>query len=165
MQDLQTKLETLKVKTIKLFDEAESPKGLIIEHECEECFGVRETFHNKNWKEITPKILRENYDKLPLFSPEALYCFLPSYLVYSFEHFTKDKVCDYVAYGFMVRRKEIQEKVKYWKHQFQFFSKEQLNLLYEFIDLAIQDEQYAIFVKELQCGKEVLKDYIEPNLN
>ena len=102
MSHLQAKFNDLKNRVINIFGNVVYPKGFITEHTCEECFAVRKTFLNKDWKQITPKILQENYDKLPLFSPEAFHSFYPAYLIYSLEHFTEDEVSDFVVYNLMV---------------------------------------------------------------
>lgn len=64
----------------------------------------------------------------------------------------------------MVKCEEIEQKSDYWKNQFQFFTKNQINLVYEFMDLVIQNEAYDIFVSELECGKQILINYVEPTL-
>ncbi|MBA4122247.1 MAG: hypothetical protein H0X72_07270 [Acidobacteria bacterium] len=165
MPHSQKKLENLKNRIIEVFENVSYPKGFITEHECEECFGVRKAFLNKDWKDITSKTLEENYDKLPLFSPEAFHCFFPAYLIYSLEHFTEDdEVCDFTTFTLMVKCEEIEQKSDYWKNRFQFFTKNQINLVYEFMDLVIQNEAYDIFVSELECGKQILINYVEPTL-
>lgn len=153
----QTKLETLKAKVIEEFNNLTYPKGFITEHECEECFGVRKTFLNKDWKQITPRALQENYDKLPLFSPEAFHCFLPAYLIYSLENFTADEVCDFVVYGLMVRSDKNQDSTEYQKRRFECFTKKQISIVSEFVDLAIQSDEYDIFIQELERGKKLLE--------
>ncbi len=70
-------------------------KALLLNMSAKECFEVRKAFLNKDWKEITPKILQENYDKLPLFSPEAFHYFLPAYLIYLLENFVFEDVCEF----------------------------------------------------------------------
>lgn len=161
----QEKFDALRTKISEAFDDVSYPKGFITEHECEECFGVRKAFLNKNWRDVSPKILQENYDKLPLFSPEAFQCFLPAYLLYSLEHFKEDEVYDFTVYTLMVKCSEIKENSEYWKHRFQFFTKKQLYLVYEFMDSAIEESEYKHSVKQLKCGKQLLEEYVEPNLN
>lgn len=165
MPHAEEKLELLKSKVIKAFDNISKPKDVIAEHECEDCFEVRKAFSGKSWKQITPEILEENYDKIPLFSSESLHCFLPAYLIYSLEHFAEDEVCSFTAYSFMVKPDDVGKTIDWWKYRFQFFTKEQLHLVYEFMDLVVQDEEFKIFVSELERGKKLLKAHIEPGLN
>ncbi len=157
----QETFDALKTKIIEAFEYVEYPKGLITEHECEECFGVRKIFLNKDWKQITPKILQENYDKLPLFSPEAFHCFYPAYLIYSLEHFTEDEVSDFVVYNLMVRSKVTVKDTDYWKRKFQYFTKTQINLILEFVDLVIQSGEYESNVLEINNGKQILLNIAE----
>ena len=77
----ETQLKALKQKIVSAFENVLYPKGDIISHECDECREVRKTFANLAWKTIEPQILENNYDKLPLFSPEAFHFFLPAYLI------------------------------------------------------------------------------------
>lgn len=160
----QEKLKSLKTKIVEAFDNVTNPKSFIVEHECEECFEVRKTFLNKDWKQITEKILQENYDKLPLFSPEAFHCFLPAYLIYSLEHFKEDEVCDFVVYGLMAKQNQIKAKPEYWKNRFQYFSKAQADLVSEFMDLAIQSGEYDIFISEIEFGKQILNEIVKVDL-
>lgn len=157
--------ENLIEKVKKAFDDVDYPKSFITEHECEECFGVRKTFLNKDWKAITPEILEENYDKLPLFSPESFHCFLPAYLIHSLTRFAENnEVCDFTVYTLMVKSKEAEQKTTDWQRRFQYFTKAQLKVVGEFIDMAIETGEYDIFIAELRRGKEVLENFIKPNL-
>ena len=164
MSVLQMELETLKTKVIEAFDNITYPKGFITEHKCEECFEVRKAFLNRDWKQITPKILQENYDKLPLFSPEAFHCFLPAYLIYSLENFAADDVCAFVVYGLMIRKDAEQESTEFQKRRFENFTRMELGIVSEFIDLAIQCGEYDIFIKNLERGKKMLEDNFEAKL-
>ncbi len=83
----ETQLETLKQKIVSAFGDVLYPKGDIVSHECDECCEVGRIFANLDWKTIEPQFLENNYDKLPVFSPEAFHFFLPAYLIYSLEHF------------------------------------------------------------------------------
>jgi len=165
MPHAQEKLELLKAKVIKAFDNISKPKEVIAEHECEECFSVRKTFSGKSWKQITPEILEANYDKIPLSSPESLHCFLPAYLAYSLEHFAEDEVFSFTTYSFMVKSDDVGKTIDWWKYRSQFFTKEHLHLVYEFVDLVVQDEEFKNLVSGLERGKKLLKAHIEPGLN
>jgi hypothetical protein len=165
MENLQTKLTNLKSKVIKAFENVSFPNGLIAEHECEECFGVQKAFFNKEWKEVTADVLKENYDKLPLFTAEAFHCFLPAYLGYSLEHFSEDEVYEFTCYQFMVRKDdEIERYSQRLISRFEYFTKPQIKIVLEFIDLAIQTEDYDVMRRELERGKTILTNFLAEDL-
>ncbi len=156
--------DALKAKIIEAFENVDYPKGFIIEHECEECFGVRKTFLNKDRIQVTSEILLDNYDKLPLFSPEAFHYFYPAYLIYSLEHFTEDEVSDFVVYGLIVNDKEIVEKTEYLEQRFQHFTKTQLNLVFEFMGLVVQSGAYKFDISGVNNGRQALLKLVELKL-
>jgi len=95
-------IESLKSSVIQAFGEVESPaKENIVEHECEECCGVRKDFTELKWQKASNELLENNYDKIPLFSPTAFNYFLPAYLLYTLRNFDDDfsDVCDFTLYA------------------------------------------------------------------
>jgi adenine-specific DNA methylase len=157
------KAHSLKKEIAEAFENVDYPKGFITDHECEECFGVRKTFLNKNWKQITPEILQENYDKLPLFSPEAFHCFLPAYLIYAIDHIDEDdEVYDFCCYHFMLGKND--DSMNEWrKYRYLFFNKRQLKALLGFIDLALSSKEFENSI-DLENGEKWLKEEIESSL-
>lgn len=163
MPYLPESLKELKKKVVEAFDNVTYPEGFIIEHECKECLEVRKAFLNKDWKEITPKILQENYDKLPLFSPEAFHYFLPAYLIYSLENFVFEDVCEFTLYT-LTPDKDIKSRPTWWQEKFKYFTLEQFNLIYEFLELAVEVEEFAYHKTNIERGKQRLKEFVEPTL-
>lgn len=163
MSDREEKIENLKNKIIEAFDGVSYPKGFITTHECAECFAVRKAFLNKSWREVTPEILEENYDKLPLFSPEAFHCFLPAYLLYSLENFVFEAVCEFTLYT-LTPNKEIKTEPIWWQERFKEFNLTQFSLIYEFLDLAEQDEEFIYHKTNIEKGKQRLKEFVESTL-
>lgn len=143
------------------------------EDECQEdeedCLQIWETFSGKEWRTITPEILEENYDKLPFFSPEAYHCFLPAYLIYSLDNFRdnanldRSLVWEFRGYNF-IHNGKTESHIKWLINGYQNFSKEQLYIIYEFIDLIIQKEKFDDFSIEFRQGKRFRIDYIEATL-
>jgi hypothetical protein len=162
----EEQLEILKQKVKIVFADVPYPKGIIAPHECDECQEVRRTFKNKNWKTIEPEILEENFGIIPLFSSEAFHFFLPAYLIYSLEHFSEkyDTVCEYTIYAVTPDKKSIKNTSNYWQEKFKEFTLEQMNCIYEFLDLVREDENFERFIKEVETGKQNLKEFIEPLL-
>jgi len=158
-------LETLKLKIIEAFADVPYPKGVIAPHECDECQDVRKTFAELDWKTIDQQILENNYDKLPLFSPEAFHFFLPAYLIYSLKHFEDkyNEVPEFTIYT-LTPDKSLKENPTCWQEKFENFTLEQFNLIYDFLDLAKENKEFESFITNIKRGKERLKEFIEPTL-
>lgn len=162
----EEQLEILKQKVTSSFANVAYPKDEIAPHDCDECRGVRKAFANQNWKTINSKILEENYDKLPLFSPEGFHYFLPAFLIYSLTDFNDNLVCEYTIYTLSPSKKDIKERLNFWQYRFEHFTLEQINLIYEFLDLVEmkKDDCFYSFEKQAVAGKKMLKEFIEPIL-
>lgn len=159
------RLEALKQRVVRAFADVPYPKGPIAPHECDECHGVEKDFMNQDWKTIDPSIVEENFGKLPLFSPEAFHFFLPAYLVYALENpaHERGEVAEFTTYA-LTPGKEIKESPSWWRERFKHFTREQFELVYEYLDLARETEEFDNFVVAIERGKERLKKYIEPTL-
>lgn len=136
---LEEKLKSLKQRTLDAFADVPHPNGNIAPHECEECFEVRKAFRSKIWKTIDDKILEENFDKLPLFSSEAFYYFLPAYLIYSFENFDDNDVCEFTIYALSPNKDSLRDDFDYWKERFENFTDKQIEIICEFLTLVDED--------------------------
>lgn len=158
-------LETLKQKIFASFENVPYPKGRIAPHECDECNDVCKTFKNKDWKTISPEILEENYGIIPLFSPEAFQYFLPAYLSYSLESFYEesDTVCEFTIYAIAPTNNDVKERMEYWRDKFANFTSEQMNCIYDFLDIARIDENFKVSTKEISVGRQNLREFIDPN--
>lgn len=159
-------LEDLKRKIIDAFANVSYRKEIFgALYEYDERRGVREAFANKDWRTIEPEILEKFYDLIPLFSPEGYHYFLPAYLINSLNTFSrKDKTTiEFTIYAVAPSKKDMRETLsEYWKSKFENFSFEQLNCIYDFLDLVGDDEGYKDFVGDVNGGRKTLKNYIEP---
>ena len=129
-------------------NEIEQPaKDNIALHQCEECRGVRKDFANVNWQEVSSELLENNYDKIPLFSPQAFNYFLPGYLLYTLNRFDYEysEVCEFTLYAVTpdkVWKKENGEISSYWIEKLRLFTFAQMNCIYQFLELARQNPIY-----------------------
>jgi hypothetical protein len=141
-------IEHLKNEIIKAFSETEQPaKDNIALHECEECRGVREDFANVKWQEAINELLENNYDKIPLFSPQAFNYFLPAYLLYTLNNFDDEfsEVCEFTLYALTPDkswRNQNGDISSYWTEKFKLFTFAQMNSVYQFLELAKQNPIY-----------------------
>jgi hypothetical protein len=138
----------LRSEIIKAFAEVEQPaKNNIALHECEECRDARKNFTNIKWQEANDKLLESNYDKIPLFSPEAFHYFLPAYLLYTLNNFDDEfsDVCEFTLFAVTPdksREDESGNVSSYWKEKFSSFTFAQMNVIYQFLELARQNPIY-----------------------
>ena len=154
------RIALLKEDVFTAFADVPRPgEGDITQCDCDECRDVQKTFAEIDWKTASPKVVEENFDKLPLFSPEGLHYFLPAYLLYSLDHFKNDGVCEYTLYH-LTPGKETESSVAYYRARFAPFTPEQMNIVYEFLDLARQDETFAYHHTSIERGKKRLEKYV-----
>jgi len=76
----------------------------IIEHDCDECRELQQAFSGLMWQQLGSTLVRENYDKLPLLSAEALHFYLPAFLIESLG--SDDDVWEYTFYELYRSRDE-----------------------------------------------------------
>ncbi len=154
--NIEDKLTMLKQKVLQAFANVPYPKGILAPHECEECLELRETFKDQNWKTIDQKIIEKNYGQLPLFSSEAFHCFLPAYLIYSLENFNDNLICEFTIYALSPSKKDLKESFDYWKERFQYFTDEQMEMIYQFLDL-VNENKDSYFISFENISAERLK--------
>ena len=156
------RLEALK-QIIKAFETVPAPNK-ITEHDCDECRSVDKTFTGKNFETIEPEIIDGNYDIIPLFSPEAFRYFLPAYLFYSLDNFSADDrtTTEFTIYALSPTKQDLRESLEYWQARFEDFTFEQLDCIYDFLDLIADDETHEDFAGDANGGRKRLKTYIEP---
>lgn len=148
LQENKEKIEYLKDEIVKAFGETEQPaKENIALHECEECRGVRKDFANVKWQDASDKLLENNYDKIPLFSPDAFIYFLPAYLLYTLTNFDDEfsEVCEFTLYAVTPDENWKDEDgniSSYWIDKFSSFTFAQMNSIYQFLVLAKQNPIY-----------------------
>lgn len=78
----------------------DSPPEELIEHLCDECLSLRKAFIGKTWSDISENTIVENYDKLPLFTPEAFAFYVPAFMTFVLREATKDdSVLEFLIYS------------------------------------------------------------------
>src|SRR5690606_28968143 len=72
----------------------------LIEHFCSECEQLRRAFEGKRWTEISSDTIVDNYDKLPLFTPDAYAYYIPAFLTYALNEGPEDNdVFEFLMYS------------------------------------------------------------------
>lgn len=159
-------LAALRERIIKAFANVPYPKESLAPHECDECREIREIFAGQKWNAVPSGILADYHDALPLFSPEAFHYFLPAYLIHSVDNFGEnyDTTCQFTIYALTPNSKNIKTGLGHWRERFAHFSAEQMDCIYEFLDLVRIDENFENFVREVSAGRQNLKEFVDPNL-
>lgn len=90
------------VEFIKASFPCVSPPGEVIEHFCDECLSLQNAFKGKTWTEVSDNTIVENYDKLPLFTPEAFAFYVPAFMTYALGDpaFRDEIVREFLVYSF-----------------------------------------------------------------
>ena len=151
--------ERLKAKVAAAFAHVpRPPAGEVATCGCDECAGVAESFAGLDWRDVGAEVLEENYDKLPLFSPAAFRHFLPAYLLRSLERFESEGVCEYTLYA-LTPGKETESSARLYTACFSPFTPEQMDAVYDFLDLAARDERFAYHHTSIERGRKRLEKY------
>lgn len=143
-------------ETIKLFkyraqatfmDVPQPDDDNIVGHKCYECETVRRDFSGKKWGEVSAEIVKRNYDKLPLFTPEAFHFYLPAYLTHAVEDLEGD-LAEFTFYQIDISLPEyrnwLSKRINKKSHEFlidlkskklALFNDDQFKVLLEFLDM------------------------------
>lgn len=117
-------------------------------------------FSGENWRTIDPQVIRQNYDQLPFFSPEAFHYFIPAYLMYSVDEPEGLPVCEYTIYA-LTPGKESDSTSRWYLKRLKLFSREQMSSIYEFLDLVRQNPEAYDFYTRIDRGRKRLEKYYE----
>jgi hypothetical protein len=132
--------------------------GEVVLCDCWECTALAKSFAGLGWREVGAELLEKNHDQLPLFSPAAFRHFLPAYLLYSLAHFELAGVCEYTLYRF-TPGKETEESASHYREKFAAFTPEQMDAVYDFLELARRDEGFAHHHTSIERGVKRLEKY------
>lgn len=149
--------EALKQQIRGTFAGVPYPSDPIIEHDCDECRELEKAFAGKDWKAIELSVIRDNYDKLPLFSSAAFHYFLRAYLLHAVDHLAEDDVCEFTAYAVAPGNKSIRDHPKYQEERFGLLSPEQTEVVHEFLNTIKEDPQYVNLAAEIEKGQTNLE--------
>lgn len=155
-EENREKIESLKNRIFGAFPDVEQPdRDHVALHECKECCNLTEDFANVKWQKASGELLERNYDKLPLFSPEAFNYFLPAFLIYTLNNFDScSEVGEFTIYALTPKKKWNQDGMaSYWIEKFNLFTDQQMEVIYDFLELAKQNPIYEYELKS--AGKKI----------
>lgn len=155
----EKKASALRIKILDSFSDFPVPeKNQVAPHDCCECNELRETFAGLDWKRIDKQIIEENFSQIPLFSPEAYHYFLPAFLLYVLDNFAPSSlVLEFTLYALCPSTDERMKK--YWQERGRTFTKEQINILYEFLELIRAQPETHAYYQDIDKAKTGLASY------
>lgn len=132
---------------------AGSPPQNITSHLCEECEGLREDFEGKRWDEVSEAVVSKNYDKLPLFTPEAYFYFFPAFLIYSLNEGAKENgVLEFFLYSLSP---SVADAKVFWESRNSRFNDLQRAIICEFLRYVRNDAELYSYQAEVERGMEL----------
>ena len=160
MNEAEERRDSLKQKVLVAFADVPRPdENDVAPCPCQECTALARTLAGAEWRTVTPDVLEATHEQLPLFSARAFRYFLPAYLFYSLDHFGYDGVCEFTVYA-LTPGKETESSAAYNRERFGRFTPEQMDAVYDFLDLARQDESFAGYHTSIERGKKRLMRYV-----
>jgi hypothetical protein len=116
-------------------------------------------FVGERWDTISDKKLEKNFDELPIHSDEGFRYFLPAYLLYSLKHFdARSEVFQFTVYV-LSPGKEESGMAAWHRRRFSLFTAKQMQVIYEFLELILKDEDLFEYHKIVDRGLPRLKKY------
>lgn len=167
MDETNRRIEALKGNIRTGFANTRHPgPDKLAPHECDECRAVRDAFARMDWKTLDDALIKANFDKLPLFSPEAFHFFLPAYMLYSLIHLNSE-VGEFTVYALtpeVQKLNEVERKAmsSWWQERLKPFSQRQMVIIYEFLDIVkiVKDEEgFRRDRGDIDLGKKQLQKF------
>ena len=141
----QEQVENLKNQIFKTFADTKQPaKEDIALGDYEQCKEMRNDFAGIKWQEISDELLLKQYDAIPLFTPQAFIYFLPAFLIYTLKNFDSHSLLgEFTIYALTPDKKWNLDNMKsYWTERLSLLSNKQMEVIYDFLDLAKQNPIY-----------------------
>lgn len=152
METSQTKLDELRQSILAAFPKTEPPlPENITSHPCEECDGVRDDFSGVRWWVAGPELIDENFDDLPLFTPEAYHYYLPAFLLRALETFESDNlVLEFCVYSLSPTKTPVDDP--WYRPRLEQFTAEQVSVIADFLACIRDDERYFDYYADVERG-------------
>lgn len=123
----------------------------IAPHECEECDQIKSSFGGKKWMDLSQEVIAENYDKIPLFTPQAFHYFLPAFLIRSLEEFHPgSSILEFTLYSLSPTKTKPDDR--WYSERLASFTKDQISAVVGFLKLILNDERFYMFHKDAERG-------------
>ncbi len=154
IESLESRLQSLDAKRSQAFDD-KPPPAEIVTHECEDCERLSADFHSVAWRDLPEELIEKHYSQLPLLSPAAFAYYVPAYLRLALHDFSQDsRVLQFLVYNIAPSNDENPE----WKRErFRHFTREQVDILQEFLQLVVEQDEMRIYFGTLDPERRRLE--------
>jgi hypothetical protein len=151
MEISPTQLEELRQRILATFPKADPPMPeKITSHPCEECAGVTEDFCGVSWWSADNTLIDENFDDLPLFTPEAYHYYLPAFLLRALDTFDPDNlVAQFCVYD--LSPKETAED-PWFRRRLNQFTPDEVSVIATFLEYVRADERFAQYHEDAEVA-------------
>ena len=156
IESLEGRLGALEAKLSHVFADEPIPTG-IVTHECEECERLSADFSSIRWRDLSEELIEKHYSQLPLLSPPAFAYYIPAYLRFALHDFNTDsRVLQFLVHSIAPRDDENPE----WKRErFRHFTREQIDVLQEFLQLVVEQDEMRIYFGTLDPERRRLETH------
>lgn len=158
MTDKKT-INSLKKMLVEVFPKDKPPNiDEIIDHQCLECFGVRDTFGGFEWWKIEGNTIDVNFVKSSLFTPKAFHYYIPAYILRALDKFGKyEEVLEFLLYNFYPS--DLEGSEEYFVKRQELFSKQQKLFIVLLLNTVIEDEDLEISHDDARKALSYWKHY------
>jgi len=156
IEPLEGRLRGLDAKIQRAFDAQPIPTE-IVTHECEECERLSVDFRSVAWHDLPEELIEKHYSQLPLLSPVAFAYYVPAYLRFAVHDFNRDsRVLQFLVYSIAPRDDDNPD----WKRErFRHFTREQIDVLQEFLQLVVEQDEMRIYFGTLDSERRRLENH------
>jgi hypothetical protein len=159
METTPAQLNELRQKILATFPKTDPPLSEnITSHPCEECAAVAEDFRDVKWWCADEPLIDENFDDLPLFTPEAYHYYLPAFLLRALDNFDPDNlVAQFCLYDLTLNKTP---EDGWYSPRLQQFTCDEVATIVAFLRYVCGDERFARFHKDAALA---LRELWAPN--
>ena len=145
-------LDELRQKFLAVFPKTDPPPPeRITSHDCEECDGVRDDFRNLKWWSANSELIDDNFDDLPLFTPEAYHYFLPAFLLRALEKFEPDNlVLQFCIYNLSPTQTPADDP--WYSARLNQFAPEEISAISNFLECIRDNEEFYDYHADAERG-------------
>lgn len=156
-------LAALRTDVLRAFGSAARPHEFqIAPHECEECQQLSADLAGVEWTAMSDALIEENPCGLSLLSPQAYAYFLPSYILYTLDHFTSEALAsEMTIYSLAYNEPSNEEMADWQRERLKFITAEQLDVLQRFLQLVEADTDLGDYVgrEEVAAARARLRQF------
>jgi hypothetical protein len=130
--------------------------GNVTSHVCKECQAVADDFRSVRWWSAKDELIDSNYDKLPLFTPEAYRYYLPAFLLRALDSFEpENSVLEFCLYALGCEPTRSDDPR--YRARFESFTGPQLQAVTNFLECIGNDETFRAHRDDVETALNKLE--------